>query len=69
MPYHPVSIHAVKDALNIDEYGEGDYEINRDITFEQCLQAIDDITSRSIPIEEISADMVRKELQGKQKTV
>ena len=69
IPYFPANIMVAKDAVNLNENGEGEYEINREISYDQCMQAINDIASRDIPTDEISAEMVRKELQGKQKTV
>lgn len=69
IPYFPANIMVAKDAVNLNSNGDGEYEINKDISYDQCLQAISDITARDTSLDDISAEMVRKELQGKQKTV
>ena len=69
IPYFPANIMVAKDAVNLNDNGEGEYEINSEISYDQCMQAISDIASRNISIDDISAGMVIRELQGKQKTV
>ncbi len=64
VPYHPVSIHAVKDAVNVDEYGEGDYGIDKTITYDECVNALEELLSSGTSIEEITSTTIKNKLNG-----
>lgn len=63
VPYFPASIPAVKDALNVDEFGEGDYAINRALSYDDCLQAFNSLLDRGVPMVDITVDTIKNELQ------
>ena len=64
MPYHPVSIHAVKDALNVEEYGEGDYGIDSTVSYDECAKALEDILREGKDIEEITSTTIKNKING-----
>ena len=68
VPYFPTHIPAVQFAINVDEFGEGDYAINRTMSYGECLQVFNDLVERGIPMTDITVDMIRQELQVKPKS-
>ena len=68
-PYYPTHIPAVQYAVNVDEFGEGDYAINRALSYGECLQTFNDLLDRGLSMTDITVDVIRQELQVKPKSL
>ena len=66
-PYFPADIVAADDAVNVITYGEGDYSIDKTISYTECLQIFNELLSSGVAMMDITADTIRAKLNGKAK--
>ena len=68
LPYYNAEIKAVLDAVNVKSLGEGEYEIDSSISYDQCIQILQSLIDRGIPLSEIDANYIKNEIQLSQNT-
>lgn len=66
VPYYPADIPAVKDSLNVEEVSEGEYTVNKEIKYDDCLNAYKNMVDSGVPLTDITADTIIKSLQTKE---
>ncbi len=66
-PYFPADIEAADYAVNVISYGDGDYSIDKTISYTECLQIFNELLSSGVPMMDITADTIREKLHGKAK--
>ena len=67
LPYYNAEIKAAFDAVNVKSLGEGEYEIDPSVSYDQCVQIVQSLIDRGIPLSEIDANFIKKEIQMSQK--
>ncbi len=68
-PYYPANIMVAKNAINLKDNGEGEYEIDKTISYDECLQAIQSLQDKGLSLSEVNSDLLRKELKNDQNMV
>jgi len=62
VPYYPANIPAVKDSINVNVVGEGEYKLDESITYNDVVKAYNELIAKGIDIVDITAESIKEVL-------
>ena len=62
VPYYTSSIPAVKYSLNVETIGEGEYKLDKTITYNDVVKAYNELIAKGIDIVDITAESIKEVL-------
>lgn len=62
VPYYTSNIPAVKYSLNVETIGEGEYKLDKTITYNDVVKAYNELIAKGIDIVDITAESIKEVL-------